>query len=75
MMKPVSYKGHRFPMDVIREAVWLYFLSTISLRNVEDLLAERCIDGSYETICMWTLKFGAGITSELRRRRAAPTGR
>lgn len=74
-MKPVSYKRHRFPKDVIRQAVWLYFRFTMSFRDVEDLLAERGIDVSYETIRAWTIKFGRAIASELRRRRTPPTGR
>ena len=49
-MRSTSYKRHRFPADVIRQAVWLYFRFTMSLRDVEDLLAERGIDVSYETI-------------------------
>ena len=57
-MKPVSYKRHRFPPDVIRHAVWLYFRFTLSLRDVEELLAQRGIEVSYETIRCWTRKFG-----------------
>ena len=49
-MKPISYKRHRFPPDVIRLAGWLYYRFTMSLRDVEGLLAERGIDVSYETI-------------------------
>jgi hypothetical protein len=44
-MKPVSYKRHRFPSDVIRHTVWLYFRFTLSLRDVEELLAHRGIEG------------------------------
>lgn len=42
-MKPISYKRHRFPPDVIRQAVWLYFRFTLSLRDVEEVLAARGI--------------------------------
>jgi len=49
-MRRVSFKRHRFPADVIRQAVWLYFRFTLSLRDVEDLLARRGIEVSYETI-------------------------
>ena len=49
-MKSISYKRLRFPADVIRQAVWLYFRFTMSLRNVEDLLAERGIEASYESL-------------------------
>jgi putative transposase len=74
-MKPVSYKRHRFPPDVIRHAVWLYFGFTLSLRDVEELLAQRGIEVSYETIRCWTRKFGRLYAWNLRRTRPAPTGR
>ena len=54
----ISYKRHRFQADVIRHAVWLYFRFTLSLRDVEELLAQRGIEVSYETIRCWTLTFG-----------------
>ena len=65
-MKPVSYKRHRFPPEVIRYAVWLYFRFTLSLRDVEELLAERGIEVSYETIRCWTRKFGQLYAANLR---------
>jgi putative transposase len=74
-MRPISYKRHRFPKDVIRYAVWLYFRFTMSFRDVEDLMAERGVEVSYETIRCWTLKFGPAIAANLRRRRSPPTGR
>ena len=74
-MKPISYKRHRFPADVIRQAVWLYYRFTLSFRDVEELLAQRGVEVSYETIRCWTLKFGPQIAANLRRRRCAPTGR
>ena len=74
-MKPVSYKRHRFPPEVIRYAVWLYFRFTLSLRDVEELLAERGIEVSYETIRCWTRKFGQLYAANLRSSRPAPTGR
>ena len=74
-MKPISYARHRFPADVIRQAVWLYFRFTLSFRDVEDLLAERGIDVSYETIRCWTWKFGRLFSRNLRRTRSGPTGR
>ena len=49
-MKPVSFARHRFPADIIRQAVWLYFHFTLSFRDVEDLMAQRGIDVSFETI-------------------------
>jgi len=57
-LNPISYKRHRFPSEVIRHAVWLYFRFTLSFRDVEELLAQRGIEVSYETIRCWTLKFG-----------------
>jgi len=57
-MRPVSFKRHRLPAEVIRHAVWLYFRFTLSFRDVEEMLAERGIDISYETIRYWALKFG-----------------
>ena len=66
---PISYKRHRFPPEVIRYAVWLYFRFALSLRDVEDLLAERGIQVSYETIRCWTRKFGRAFARNLRRSR------
>jgi putative transposase len=57
-MNEISYRRHRFPAAIIQHAVWLYFRFTLSYRDVEDLLAERGIDVSYETIRRWALKFG-----------------
>ena len=74
-MKPISYARHRFPADVIRHAVWLYFRFTLSFRDVEDLMAERGIQVSSETIRCWTLKFGGLFAHNLRRSRPRPTGR
>lgn len=68
-MKPLSFKRHRFPPDVIRYAVWLYFRFTLSLRDVEDLLAEREVDVTYETIRCWVDKFGPAIAANIRKRR------
>jgi len=74
-MVPISFKRHRFPPGVIRYAVWLYFRFTLSIRDVEELLAERGIDVSREAIRCWVIKFGPLIAANLRRRRCAPTGR
>ena len=73
-MRPLSFKRHRFPADVICHAVWLYYRFTLSFRDVEELLAQRGIEVSYETIRCWTLKFGPQIAANLRRRRCSPTG-
>ena len=53
-----SYRGHRFPPEIISHAVWLYHRFCLSFRDVEDLLAERGITVSYETIRHWCRKFG-----------------
>lgn len=74
-MKPLSFKRHRFPGDVIRHAVWLYFRFSLSLRDVEELLAERGVEVSYETIRCWTIKFGPLIARRLKKRRPAPSPR
>src|SRR3954454_3775869 len=60
-MQSVSYSRHRFPPELIRHAVWLYLRFTLSYRDVEELLAERGLDISYETIRRWVLKFGPGL--------------
>jgi hypothetical protein len=57
-MTDISYRGHRFPPIVIQHAVWLYLRFTLSYRDVEELLAERGLDVSYETVRSWVLKFG-----------------
>jgi hypothetical protein len=48
-MQKISYAGYRFPPEIIRQAIWLYFRFTLSFRDVEDLLAERGIIVSYES--------------------------
>ena len=58
-MATISYARYRFPPAVIQHAVWLYVRFALSYRDVEDLLAERGIDVSYETVRRWTLRFGA----------------
>ena len=67
-MKPLCFKRHRFHPDVIRQAVWLYFRFTLSLRDVKDLMAERGIDVTYETIRCWVDKFGPAIAANIRKR-------
>ena len=68
-MREISFKRHRFPPDVIRYAVWLYYRFTMSLRDVEDLLAERGIDVSYETVRCWANKFGPAFAANICRAR------
>ena len=60
-MRTISFTRHRLPPDIIRHAVWLYARFTLSYRDVEDLLAERGLDISYETTRRWFPKFGAPI--------------
>lgn len=74
-MHAVSFKRHRFPPDVVRQAVWLYFRFTLSLRNIEEMLAERGIEASYETVRCWSLKLGRLFAQNRRRSRPIPTGR
>jgi putative transposase len=71
-MQKISYDGYRFPPEIIRRAVWLYLRFTLSLRDVEDLLAERGITVSYETIRRWVNHFGSKIVADLRKRRSKP---
>jgi putative transposase len=68
-MLPISYARHQFPAVVIQNAVWLYVRFTLSYRDVEDLLGERGVDLSYETIRRWVLKFGPAFAQRLRRAR------
>jgi putative transposase len=68
MSKPVSYKCHRFPSQIIAHAVWLYFRFPLSLRLVEEMLLERGILVSYETVRRWALKFGPAYARRLRRK-------
>jgi len=72
-MRAVSYKRHRFLPQVIRQAVWLYYRFTLSLRDVEEVLAERGIDVSYETVRCWAEKFGKAIAANIRRSRPRPS--
>ena len=73
-MDTISFKRHRFPPEIIRRAVWLYARFTLSYRDVEDLLAERGLDISYESVRRWFLKFGAPIARNLCHTRPIPNG-
>jgi len=64
-----DYKGFRFPAEIVSHAVWLYFRFSLSFRDVEELLAQRGIVVTYETIRQWCLKFGQTYANELRHRR------
>src|SRR5215204_4929609 len=74
-MPPLSYSGYRFPRDIIQRAVWMYLRFTLSFRDVEELLAERGIEVTYESIRRWVLNFGPAIARRLRARRLKPHGR
>ena len=65
----VSYKRHRFPSQIIAHVVWLYARFNLSLREVEEMMLERGVDVSCETIRHWTVKFGPLIAHVLRRPR------
>ena len=64
-----SYHGYRFPAEIIAHDVWLYFRFSLSFRDVEDLLAQRGITVTYETIRKWCRTFGRAYARRLRRRR------
>jgi putative transposase len=70
-MDQLSYRRHRFPPPIIQRAIWLYLRFTLSYRDVEELLAERGLDVSYETVRRW----GPGIARKLRRCRPRPSDR
>ena len=71
-MAKISYAGYRFPPVIIQQAIWLYARFSLSFRDVEDLLAERGIVASYETVRRWVNHFGCMIAADLRRRRPKP---
>ena len=62
------YIGHRYPPEIISQAVWLYFRFTLSFRDVDELLAARGITVTYETVRQWCLKFGQDFANTIRRR-------
>lgn len=64
-----SYRGYRFPAEIISHAVWLYYRFSLSLRDVEHLLAKRGAIVSHETVRQWARKFGAQYARALVRRR------
>ena len=67
-----SYKGYRYPAEIIAHAVWLYHRFPLSYREVEELLFARGIVVSYETVRQWTMKFGPEYAARLRRRQPRP---
>ncbi|MDO0929906.1 IS6 family transposase [Streptomyces sp. TG1A-8] len=69
---PPSYKGHRYPVEVISHCVWLYHRFPLSFREVEELMLERGVTVSYETVRRWCAKFGQQYAGALRRRQTRP---
>jgi putative transposase len=69
---PPSYKGHRYSAEIISHAVWLYFRFPLSYREVEELMLQRGVVVSFETVRRWCLKFGQAYANALRRRRPGP---
>ncbi|MEU0836355.1 IS6 family transposase [Streptomyces sp. NPDC005969] len=67
-----SYKGHRYPVEVISYCVWLYFRFPLSFREVEELMLQRGVIVSHETVRRWCRKFGQAYANALRRRRPRP---
>ncbi len=74
-MQKIFYARYRFPPEIIQHAVWLYFRFPLSFRDVEDLLAERGVDLSCETVRRWALKFGQAYARKLRKTRLRPDDR
>src|SRR5215216_1950294 len=68
----LSYQGHRYPVEVISHCVWLYHRFPLSFREVEELMLERGVTVSYETVRRWCGKFGQQYANALRRRRHRP---
>jgi transposase-like protein len=68
----VSYKGHRYPAEIIAHCVWLYHRFPLSFREVEELMLVRGVIVSYETIRQWCAKFGPEYACRLRRRQPRP---
>jgi putative transposase len=72
-MAQLSYRRHRFPAEIIQHAIWLCLRFTLSYRDVNELLAERGLEVSYETVRRWVLKFGLLIARKLRQGRPRPS--
>ena len=70
-----SYKGFRFPVEIISHCVWLYHRFPLSFREVEEMMLERGVVVSHETVRQWCAKFGQTYANGLRRRRPRPGDR
>jgi len=72
-MKTSIYSRHRFHPDIIRRAIWMYFRFNLSFRDVEELMIERRVDVSYETIHRWIDKFGSTYAKRIKSRSESPS--
>ena len=72
MATEASYKGHRYPVEIISHCVWLYCRFALSLRDISEMMLERGVVVSHETVRQWCAKFGQGYANQLRRRRPRP---
>ena len=70
MSAPESYRRHRYPIEVVEQCVWLYFRFALSYRDVEERMAKRGVQLTYETVREWCDKFGAVYAAQLRKKRA-----
>jgi putative transposase len=70
-----TYRGFRYPAEIISHCVWLYYRFPLSFREVQEMMAERGVIVSYETIRQWCQKFGQTYAKGLRRRRPRPGDR
>jgi transposase-like protein len=64
------YRRRRFPIEIVKQCVWLYFRFALSYRNIEEMIAKRGIQVTYETVREWCHKFGSLYAAQLRKRRA-----
>ena len=74
-MSKISYSRHQFPSAVTHRSVWLYFRFPLSFRDVEEMMAERGVEVSYETVRRWVLKFGPAFAAYIRSNRPRPSAR
>ena len=72
-MRKITYTRHRFPPVIIQRAIWLYFRFPLSFRDVEEMMAERGIEVSYETVRRWVLEFGPAFAVNIRSDRPRPS--
>ncbi|MEP6342605.1 MAG: IS6 family transposase, partial [Maricaulaceae bacterium] len=72
-MKTSIYSHHRFHPDIIRRAVWMYFRFNLSFRDVEELMAERGVEVTYETVRRWVNRFGTVYAKRIKSRAEAPS--